>query len=95
VLYRYTGIFTAKTEPLNMSDNSQMIVNVVLVVVLVACIWVGWSDYIIEKGEMSQQEIQEEIRNSIRHYIRYGIQVAIKYIIPVSILGYFIAKIKK
>ena len=78
-----------------MSDNYQTIINAVLVVVLVACVWVGWLDYFFDKPEMSQQEIQEEIRESIRYYIRYGIKFAIQYMIPVSIIGYFVAKFKK
>ena len=75
-----------------MNKETQILKNILLVVILIVCIWIGWSDFLFDKAEMPLEEIQAKIRDSIRYNIRYGIQIMIKYVIPVSIAGYFIQK---
>lgn len=74
--------------------KSQTSFNVGLIVTLIICLWIGWSDYLLNNFETSTQEVRNEIRGSIRLYIRYGIQLTIKFLIPISIVGFFIRKLK-
>lgn len=61
----------------------------IVFVVLIVCLWVGWSDYEFVKPQVSQ----EEIRESIRYSVRLVFQVAVQYVIPILIVGYFIREI--
>ena len=65
--------------------------NILLLIVLGVCLWIGWSDFQLVKPEITQ----EEIRESIRFYIRAGFQVAVQYLIPAAILAYFGKKLLK
>jgi len=53
-----------------------------LVVILLACWWIGWRDY---DPYMAQELVRENIRTGIRGMI----QISIQYIVPVAILVYF------
>ena len=65
--------------------------NILLLIVLGVCLWIGWSDFQLVKPEITQ----EEIRESIRFYIRAGFQVAVQYLIPAATLAYFGKKLLK
>ena len=78
-----------------MYKKSQISLNVALIVILIICLWVGWSEYLFIEFETSKQEVRNEIRDLVGYYIRYGVQVAIKFFIPIAIMGYFIRKLKK
>ena len=65
--------------------------NILLLIVLGVCLWIGWSDFQLVKPEITQ----EEIRESIRFYIRSGLQAAVQYFIPAAILAYFGKKLLK
>ena len=69
-------------------SKKEILTNVSLLVLLGACLWIGWSDFFLEIPEVTQ----EEIRESIRFYIRTSIQVAVKFVIPTIVLTYFAKK---
>ena len=73
------------------SSNNEVFKNIILVIVLLMCLWIGWSDSLLVRPEITQ----EEIRESIRFYIRSGFQVAVQYFIPLGILAYFGNKLRK
>lgn len=75
-----------------MNKQPHKLTNLLLILLLIICLWFGWSDMLFDKDQLSQAEIQEEIRESVRYYIRHGIQLVIQYVIPVSIVGYFMRK---
>lgn len=54
---------------------------IALVLVLIICLWAGWSDV---KPQLSQDEIREGIRLKIRQTIQFIVQ----YALPVAILGF-------
>lgn len=71
--------------------SKPVLTNIVLLIVLGVCLWIGWSDFQLARPEVTQ----EEIRESIRFYIRAGFQVAVQYLIPLAILAYFGKKLLK
>ena len=73
---------------LNISKN-EFVTNITLLFVLGVCLWIGWSDYLLERPEVTQ----DEIRESIRLYIRSGIQVIVQFMIPTAVLTYFARKL--
>ena len=75
--------------PINSSN--EVFKNIILVIILFLCLWIGWSDSLLVRPEITQ----EEIRESIRFYIRSGFQVAVQYFIPLGILAYFGNKLRK
>lgn len=56
-----------------------------LAVVLGLALWIGWGDFdpVIPRAE---------VQDGIRYVIRRVIQILIQFIIPVSIIGYFVAE---
>ncbi len=71
--------------------SKPVLTNIVLLIVLGVCLWIGWSDFQLARPEVTQ----DEIRESIRFYIRAGFQVAVQYLIPLAILAYFGKKLLK
>ncbi|MEM8982363.1 MAG: hypothetical protein AAGC71_05015 [Pseudomonadota bacterium] len=63
-------------------NPSKPIVYIALIVVLIVCLWIGWSDTDLQ---MSQSDVREGIRSTIRQFI----QVAVKFVIPAAILVFF------
>ncbi|MEM1262755.1 MAG: hypothetical protein AAGH76_10195 [Pseudomonadota bacterium] len=63
--------------------GSRLPLYAVLVIVLLACLWIGWSDVDLA---MSQDEIRESIRSTIRRLLQIGIQ----FVIPAAILLFFV-----
>jgi len=53
-----------------------------LVLVLLACWWIGWRDY---DPNLAQEAVRENIRASIRGLI----QISIQYVLPIAILVFF------
>lgn len=59
--------------------------NVILLIVLCVYFWSGWSDFQLDKFEVTQ----EEVRDPISFYTRDAFQVTIQYLMPLAILTYF------
>ncbi len=57
-----------------------------LVLILFYCVWLGWSDF-------DPRIPQELVRNNIRSGIRSSLQVIVQYIVPVSIIAFFVREI--
>ncbi len=68
---------------------NKKILNLILIIILIVCLWIGWGDFDFTQSDMTQQEI----RDSIREHIRRAIQIAIQFVIPIAILGYFIKEL--
>lgn len=77
-----------------MNKKPQTSMNVALAIILIICLWVGWSEYLFIEFETSKEEVRNEIRDSIGYYIRYWIQVIIKFLVPIAIIGHFISQLK-
>ena len=54
----------------------------ILILVLVACLWVGWRDF-------NPRIPQDELRQDIRMTIRWLMQVLVQYAIPGAIIIFF------
>ena len=63
-------------------NPSRLWLYAILALVLVACLWVGWSDF-------NPWIPQDEIRENIRFTTRWVIQILIQYIIPGAIVMFF------
>jgi len=57
-----------------------------LVLVLLACWWIGWRDY---DPNLAQEVVRENIRASIRGLI----QISIQYVLPIAILVFFTSEL--
>lgn len=53
-----------------------------LVVVFLACLWIGWRDF-------DPMISQNEVREMIRANIRWVIQTLVQFVVPGAILVYF------
>lgn len=71
------------------SDNKKNVLYLVLLATFIVCLWIGWADFEFTKPEISQ----EEIRDSIRFYIRTSFQIVVQYVIPLSIVGFFLKEV--
>lgn len=60
----------------------------ILLLILAACLWLGWSNFEFIKPDVSQSEI----RASIRDHIRSGLQTAVQVGLPVLIIVYGIKR---
>ena len=69
-------------SPEQTTSHNRLAKYVVLALILVLCLWIGWSDLDIQ---MSQNELRESIRSTIRRVIQFSIQFAI----PAAILAFF------
>lgn len=60
----------------------------ILLLILAACLWLGWSNFEFIKPDVSQSEI----RTAIRDQIRSGLQMAAQGVLPVLIIFYCIKR---
>jgi len=72
-----------QTTPLDHAPRGNRLRHAALLVVLVACVWVGWRDVDLIVP-------QAEVREGIRAVVRGLIQWLVQYLIPLCILGYFV-----
>ena len=70
-------------ESNKVTSHSRKAVYFALALILILCLWIGWSDF-------DPQVSQDEIREGIRSTIRQSIQFAVQYAIPAAILGFFV-----
>ena len=69
-------------ESNKVTSHSRRGVYFALALILILCLWIGWSDF---DPQLSQNEIREGIRTTIRRLIQFAVQFAI----PAAILGFF------
>lgn len=70
----------------NRIQKSQRVLYIGLAITLIACLWIGWSDF---DPDMTQEVVRENIRSSIRGLI----QISIQYLIPLAILVFFTSEL--
>jgi len=68
--------------PVDTSHRSKLWLYAILALVLVACLWVGWSDF-------NPRIPQDVVRENIRLTIRQTIQALVQYVIPGAIVVFF------
>ena len=68
------------------TSHSRRTLHVALALILICCLWIGWSDF---DAQMSQNEVREGIRSTIRQLIQFSIRFAI----PAAILAFFFKEI--
>ena len=70
-------------ESNKVTSHSRLAVYFALALILILCLWIGWSDF---DPRISQDEIREGIRSTIRQVIQFAVQ----YAIPAAILAFFV-----